>query len=284
MQAATQWHQCCSKKINQLLVHPKHLPKAQMNYSQIENEAFAILTACKKFQKHIRGNKNVQIESDHKPPEAIFKKPFLDAPARLQRILFEVLPYNRTMTYVKGLQLYIVEALSRVSHNTPEVDVTPTFEIHVLTPLSKESTMELQQAIDSKAPKHWVPAKIVQPVPKSGSYIIDTPTGRYRRNSWFVRPRDASLPAISTQVNGKRPVYLGEKTYDVVEQAPYTAAGPSQQLAPTRSCSRSTSPDFLGFGGDLQKRDNPNVDTSALSAPKKTRSRRNVIPPLKVDL
>ncbi|KAJ8893336.1 hypothetical protein PR048_005927 [Dryococelus australis] len=113
---------------------------------------------------------------------------------------------------------------------------------------------------EAETHKRWVPAKIVQPVPKSRLYIIDTPTGRYWRNSWFIKPR--------------------EETYHKVEQAPYTAAGPSQQLAPTHSRSRSTSPDFLGFRGDLQKRDNPNVNTSA---PKKTRSGRNVSPPLKLD-
>ncbi|KAJ8875628.1 hypothetical protein PR048_023524 [Dryococelus australis] len=64
---------------------------------------------------------------------------------------------------------------------------------------------------------------------------------------------------------------LREKTYYEVEQAPYIAVGPSQQLAPTCLRSQSTSPDFLGFGGDLQKRDNPNVDTSAPSTTKKTR-------------
>ncbi|KAJ8872369.1 hypothetical protein PR048_025973 [Dryococelus australis] len=449
----------------------KALTKVQLNYSQIEKEALAILTACKKFHQYIWGKKNLQIESDHIPLKAIFKKSLLNAPTRLERILFEVLPYNPTVIYVKGSQLYIVDALSRDCHNTPEVDIPLTFEIHVLIPLSKERTMELEELAvykdvifkgaqtlipssmkglvlshlhhfhkgiigtlklardhvfwpgmlqditefvqkcvacklsqgnptqehltlkgdyfliiadncsgcfdftllqstthdavmrelkrwfsqhgipdelrtdggsqysshefekfrrewnfrhcissphfprfnglaeryvqESKnrirkcymddtdtmlallhlrnipggksespsqrlmghrtrtflptsekllqpalvkcvkhnlkslrqanrntfnqnrtlhppllqsddilyreAHKHWVLANIVQPVPKSGSYIIDTPNGRYRRNSWFIKPRGASLPAISTQVNGKWPVYLGEK-------------------------------------------------------------------------
>ncbi|KAJ8869631.1 hypothetical protein PR048_028624 [Dryococelus australis] len=108
-----------------------------------------LLTACKKFHQYTWGNKNLQIESDHKLLEAIFKKRLLEAPARLQRILFKVLPYNSTLKYVKGSQLYIADALSRDCHNTSEADVPPTFEIHVLFPLSKEWTMELQQAIDS---------------------------------------------------------------------------------------------------------------------------------------
>ncbi|KAJ8890358.1 hypothetical protein PR048_009866 [Dryococelus australis] len=127
----------------------KALTKAQLNYSQIEKEALVILTACKKFHQYVWGNKNLQIESDHKPHQAIFKKPHLSAPARLQRILFEVLPYKPTLIYVKGSQLYIADALSRDCHSTPEVDVSPTFEIHILIPLSKERTMELRRAVDS---------------------------------------------------------------------------------------------------------------------------------------
>ncbi|KAJ8871601.1 hypothetical protein PR048_027928 [Dryococelus australis] len=127
----------------------KALTKAQLNYGQIKKEALTILTACKEFHQYILGNKNLQIESDHKPLEAIFKNPLLDAPARLQIILFEVLLYSPTVTYVKGSQLYNVDALSRDCHITPEVDVPPTFGIHVLIPLSKECTTELQQAVDS---------------------------------------------------------------------------------------------------------------------------------------
>ncbi|KAJ8874670.1 hypothetical protein PR048_025536 [Dryococelus australis] len=53
-----------------------------------ELEAFAILTACKKSHQCIWGNNHLHIESDHKPLKVIFKKPLLDALARLQRILF----------------------------------------------------------------------------------------------------------------------------------------------------------------------------------------------------
>lgn len=41
-----------------------------------------------------------------------------------------------------------------------------------------------------KAHRDWTPATIVEQYPNSNSYIVETADGaRYRRNSWFLRPR-----------------------------------------------------------------------------------------------
>ena len=59
----------------------KALTNAQRNYLQIDNEAFAILHACRKFHPYIYG-KDITIETDHKPLEIIFKKPIVNSPLR----------------------------------------------------------------------------------------------------------------------------------------------------------------------------------------------------------
>ncbi|KAJ8866742.1 hypothetical protein PR048_032603 [Dryococelus australis] len=42
--------------------------------------------------------------------------------------------------------------------------------------------------------KQWVPAEVVQTAPNSRSYIIHSPRGRYRRNSWLLKPLKCERP------------------------------------------------------------------------------------------
>lgn len=88
------------------------LTKAEKNYPQIEKEATAIRFACKKFHEYVYG-KSLLIETDHKPLESIFKKPLMNAPMRLQRILWDVLQYSPKIVYTKGTDIPLADALSR---------------------------------------------------------------------------------------------------------------------------------------------------------------------------
>ena len=60
------------------------------------------------------------IESDHKPLEAIFKKPLHECPVRLQRMRMRLLQYDATIVYKPRKQLYLADALSRVCINDRE--------------------------------------------------------------------------------------------------------------------------------------------------------------------
>lgn len=57
--------------------------------------------------------KQLEVESDHKPLETIFKKPLQNAPLRLQRILWDVIQYSPNVKYKRGTQIPIADALSR---------------------------------------------------------------------------------------------------------------------------------------------------------------------------
>ena len=92
----------------------KALTKTEQNYAQIEKEMLAILFGCIKFHKLIYGRREVDVESDHKPLESIFKKPLYMAPMRLQKMLLKLQPYNLQVKYRPGRELYIADALSRV--------------------------------------------------------------------------------------------------------------------------------------------------------------------------
>ena len=63
------------------------LTQIETRYAQIEKELLAILFACEKFDKYIFGRDIVNVETDHKPLEEIFKKSLCDAPSRLKRLL-----------------------------------------------------------------------------------------------------------------------------------------------------------------------------------------------------
>lgn len=118
----------------------KTLTASQRNYPQIEKEALAIKFACNKFHQYVYGKKLV-IESDHKPLEIIFKKPLQSAPARLQRILFDVIQYSPEIVYVKGAELHIADTLSRDCKKIEETDDEREMKVHIILPMS-DSAME----------------------------------------------------------------------------------------------------------------------------------------------
>lgn len=114
------------------------LTSAQKNYPQIEKEATAIRYGCKKFHEYVYGKK-LTIETDHKPLEIIFKKPLHTAPARLQRILFDVTQYHPVIEYKKGSQLFVADSLSRDCSQNNAINAEPDMEIevHIVMAMSK---------------------------------------------------------------------------------------------------------------------------------------------------
>ena len=82
---------------------------------------FGIVFACQKFDQYIFG-KQVQVETDHKPLEIIFKKSILAALRRLQRMLLQLQRYSLDVTYQPGDQQVVADTLSRapLSQTTTE--------------------------------------------------------------------------------------------------------------------------------------------------------------------
>ena len=62
----------------------------------------------------------IRVESDNKPPEAIFTKPLNSARKRLQRMLLRLQKYSLQVVYKKGTQMYLDDTLSRAF--LPEVN------------------------------------------------------------------------------------------------------------------------------------------------------------------
>lgn len=82
------------------------------SYSMIEKEMLAIVFAMQRFDAYVYG-KDVIIHSDHRPIQAIVKKPLASAPTRLQRMLVRLQRYRYTVEYLPGSQMLIADTLSR---------------------------------------------------------------------------------------------------------------------------------------------------------------------------
>ena len=81
-------------------------------YAQIEKEMLAVVFGCTKFHDYIYGMSNVEGESDHKPLEAILRKPLHQAPLRLQNMILTIPKYSLNVTYQPGKQLILADTLS----------------------------------------------------------------------------------------------------------------------------------------------------------------------------
>ena len=99
------------------------LTNAERNYAQIEKELLAVVFALQRFDQYVYGLPTL-VESDHRPLEAIVKKPLRDAPKRLQRMLLALQRYDFEVTYRKGVELFIADTLSRGALPTTVEDVS----------------------------------------------------------------------------------------------------------------------------------------------------------------
>ena len=81
------------------------LASTEKRYSQIEKECLAISNAFAKFDHWVYGHSSIEVHTDHKPLEIIFKKPLNKAPARLQRMLMRLQRYQFNVVYKKRTSL-----------------------------------------------------------------------------------------------------------------------------------------------------------------------------------
>ena len=110
----------------------KALTSCQQNYSQIEKEMLAIVYGCEHFHQYLYGQREVIVESDHKPLEAILKKSIHQAPLRLQKMILRLKPYAIKVKYTPGSQLLIADALSRSQMSAQINHPSDEFEVNVL--------------------------------------------------------------------------------------------------------------------------------------------------------
>ena len=87
----------------------------------------AVVFGCQRFHQYIYGKK-VTIQSDHKPLEAIMKKPLQNTPPRLQRMLLSLQKCNIDLVYLAGKENILADTLSH-AHLEETTDDIPEEEL-----------------------------------------------------------------------------------------------------------------------------------------------------------
>ena len=108
------------------------LSDTETRYATIEKEMLAIVFALEKWHQYTFG-RPLTVYSDHKPLEAIMKKPLDRAPKRLQGMLVRALAYDIKVQYLKGNDMFLADTLSRAS--LPYISVNDQEEFEIINAL-----------------------------------------------------------------------------------------------------------------------------------------------------
>ena len=103
---------CLIQEGHPVIYASRSLTNTEKLYAQIEKELLAIVFACERFRQLIYG-REITVESDHKPLEAIIAKALAQAP-RIQHLFIWLQKYQPKVKYVPGKFLFIADTLSRV--------------------------------------------------------------------------------------------------------------------------------------------------------------------------
>ena len=130
------------------------LTDTQQRYAQIEKEMLAVVFGCTKFHDYIYGMPDVEVESDHKPLEAILRKPLHQAPLRLQKMIMTTQKYSLNVTYRPGKQLVLADTLSRAYLPECGGSLEEKFDINTLQTLPISDTKLHQLTEETKRDSH----------------------------------------------------------------------------------------------------------------------------------
>ena len=119
------------------------LTDTERRYAQIEKELLAIVWSCKKFDQYIYGRDVVQIESDHEPLQAVFKKSIHQSPKRLQRMRMALQNYSLDIKYKKGRLMFIADTLSRAYRKTTDAAEHDNSEVRALEEVYHEEEVSV---------------------------------------------------------------------------------------------------------------------------------------------
>jgi hypothetical protein len=123
----------------------KALTPTHQRYAQIEKELLAVQFGCEKFDDFLYGH-TVNVESDHKPLEMIFRKPLHSCPIRLQKMLLKLQRYDLVVRYKRGAQMYVADTLSRAYLKEEYEEPKDYFEVLSVEHFTSEAMSRLQSA------------------------------------------------------------------------------------------------------------------------------------------
>ena len=126
------------------------LTDTEQRYAQIEKEALSVVFGLTKFHQYTFGRKTM-VCNDHKPLEAIVKKPLHRAPKRLQGMLLRILEYDTEVRWKPGKDVPIADLLSRSYLPGVPDDEQEFAQVNTVSflPIGEKRLCGLKQATDS---------------------------------------------------------------------------------------------------------------------------------------
>ena len=127
------------------------LTQTEQRYAQIEKENLAILFALEKFHTYVY-ERQVTVETDHKPLISIFKKTLTSAPRRLQRMLLRLQNYTFDLIFKPGTEVIVADTLSRAypeKNNRLSPSENLTEDVATITGHSENSNEEIAVLVAS---------------------------------------------------------------------------------------------------------------------------------------
>ena len=90
------------------------LTKTEQKWAQIEKENLAIVWACERFDRYLRGLPKFKVYTDHKPLIPLINtKDLSETPLRCQRLLIRLMRYNPVAIHRPGTTMVTSDTLSR---------------------------------------------------------------------------------------------------------------------------------------------------------------------------
>ncbi|KAK3744055.1 hypothetical protein QZH41_000989 [Actinostola sp. cb2023] len=145
------------------------LSECETRYAQIEKEMLAIVYSLEKFHQYTFG-RLVKVQSDHKPLEAILKKPLSRAPQRLQGMMMRLQRYVVEVHYERGTNMLIADMLSRAYFTEPDFKGQAEFEqinMAKFLPITDQRLEEIRQETNRDDTLQVLSAVILQGWPEA---------------------------------------------------------------------------------------------------------------------
>lgn len=198
----------------------KLLTETERRYSNIEREMLAVVHGLEKFHYYAYG-RHVQIHTDHKPLEAIFKKHLASAPPRIARMMLRIQKYDVDIRYVPGKDIPLADALSRLNPSHGDtiagLDVS-IHELHLHLNASPTRIRQIQEETGKDTTLHSLRAVITQGWPNKRAECPE-----------FLHPywnyRDELTVADGLVLKGTRIVIPKTLQPDVLRQLHYAHQG-----------------------------------------------------------
>lgn len=159
--------------------HSKLLTETETRYTIIEREMSAVVHGWEEFHYCTYGH-HVVVESDHKPLEAICKKPLCNAAPRTALMMLRIQTYDVEITYVLGKGIPLAHALSRLSpcegETIADVDIQ-VHELHLHLNASPARIAEIRnETVKDTNPNSWLA--------RQESRMSIASTGLLERQGW----------------------------------------------------------------------------------------------------